>query len=141
MSDLRMSVDGSTTVRVYGLDAKATSIGTVQFELESLLSDGLRLGNSALEAGGASTPRPSSRTPTGWCASSPAGDEGRDRQADRGPLARSSRRDPFGDEAASSERLAVTVEPGTSAAVPRSSTSSGPGVTRWRCVCNGSRAA
>jgi hypothetical protein len=114
-----MSVDGSTTVRVYGLDAKATSIGTVQFELESLLSDGLRLGNSALAAwrgkhaeafveNANRLVRELDRLVTTVATAK--------RTADRWPDP--ARRDPFGDEAASSERLAVTVEPGTSAAVP-----------------------
>jgi hypothetical protein len=50
MPDVRVDVDGSTTVRVYGLDAKAASISTAQFELETLLSDGVRLGRAALDA-------------------------------------------------------------------------------------------
>src|SRR5262245_56020936 len=48
--DERVDFDGSTTVRVYGLDAKAASISTAQFELESLVADGLRFGRAALEA-------------------------------------------------------------------------------------------
>src|SRR5262245_58895256 len=50
MPDERVDFDGSTTVRVYGLDAKAASISTAQFELESLVADGLRFGRAALEA-------------------------------------------------------------------------------------------
>jgi hypothetical protein len=48
MSDVREWTDGTETVRIYGLDAKATSLATAQLELEMLLDDGVRAGRDAL---------------------------------------------------------------------------------------------
>src|SRR5262245_57074933 len=108
MPDVRVDVTGSTTVRVYGLDAKAATISTAQFELETLLADGLRLARAALEAwrgrhaevfveSANGLLRDLDRL-VGKVASAK-------RTADRWPD--SPRRDPFGGEDAASERLAA----------------------------------
>lgn len=119
MPDVRVAVDGSTTVRVYGLDAKATSIGSAQFELESLVADGLRFGRAALEAWRGRHAAAFVESANGLLRDLDrlvAQVATAKRTADRWPDA--PRRDSFGEQAGASERLAVTVEAGTSAAVP-----------------------
>ena len=49
MTDVRESVDGSTTVRIAGLDAKETSLGTIRFELEGIVADGVSAAATAVE--------------------------------------------------------------------------------------------
>lgn len=48
MSDVRELVDGSTTVRIAGLDAKATSLGTIVVELDGIVADGVREAKAAV---------------------------------------------------------------------------------------------
>jgi EF hand domain-containing protein len=48
MVDVREWVDGARTVRVHGLDAKGASLATAQFELETMLWNGLQAAGVAL---------------------------------------------------------------------------------------------
>lgn len=48
VGDVRTWVDGSTTVQVWGLDAKATEVAATQFELGMLVANGLRSAGDAL---------------------------------------------------------------------------------------------
>ncbi|HZM42567.1 MAG TPA: hypothetical protein VFB94_25795, partial [Acidimicrobiales bacterium] len=131
MPDVRVDVDGSTTVRVYGLDAKAASISTAQFELESLVADGLRFGRGALEAWRGRHAEAFVENANGLLrdldrlAAKVARAK---RTADAWPDA--PRRDRFGEEDAASARLAVTVEHGASAAVPEK-------LDEFRAWCDG----
>lgn len=49
VSDVRALVAGSRTVRVHGLDAKETTLASVLFELEGLVSAGMRSARAAVE--------------------------------------------------------------------------------------------
>ena len=48
VSDVRERVEGSTTVRIAGLDAKATSLAGIVFELEGIVSDGVSAATAAV---------------------------------------------------------------------------------------------
>ena len=49
MSDVRERVDGSTTVRIAGLESKEGSLATTLFELEAMVSDGVSAATAAAE--------------------------------------------------------------------------------------------
>lgn len=49
VTDIRESVDGSTTVRLAGLDAKERSLGSLRFELEGIVADGVSAVADAVE--------------------------------------------------------------------------------------------
>jgi hypothetical protein len=49
VTDVRENVDGSTTVRIAGLEAKETSLGSIRFELEGMVADGVSAAAAAVE--------------------------------------------------------------------------------------------
>ena len=51
MTDVRENVDGSTTVRIAGLDAKESSLASIRFELEGMVADGVSAATAAIEGG------------------------------------------------------------------------------------------
>ena len=50
VTDVRETVDGSSTVRIAGLDAKEVSLGSIRFELVGMVADGIAAAAAAVES-------------------------------------------------------------------------------------------